>query len=174
MKIRPLFLTVYQRATITRSQKIAFLARRLAERGVRFIQVYHSGWDHHSNVKQNIAKQCKQTDQACAALLKDLKTRGLLEDTLVVWGGEFGRTPMVESSAALGRKRGRDLPASIFHVVGWWWNQSRPNDWRRPTNWDFTRLKTLYTFTTCRQLFFSNSGLITNGSYSDMLVETID
>lgn len=96
--------------------KNCLLARRLAERGVRFIQVYHSGWDHHSNVKQGIAKQCKQTDQACAALLKDLKTRGLLEDTLVVWGGEFGRTPMVESSAALGRKRGRDHHPQAFSM----------------------------------------------------------
>lgn len=84
------------------------LARRLAERGVRFIQVYHSGWDHHSNVEGGVRSQCKQTDQACAALLQDLKQRGMLKDTLVVWGGEFGRTPMVEASAALGRKMGRD------------------------------------------------------------------
>jgi uncharacterized protein (DUF1501 family) len=84
------------------------LARRLAERGVRFIQVYHAGWDHHSNVEGGIKGQCQQTDQACAGLLKDLKQRGLLEDTLVVWGGEFGRTPMVEASGALGRSLGRD------------------------------------------------------------------
>ena len=90
------------------------LARRLAERGVRLIQVYHSGWDHHSNVSGGVRGQCKQTDQACAALLKDLKQRGLLEDTLVVWGGEFGRTPMVESSAALGRSRGRDHHPQAF------------------------------------------------------------
>ncbi|MBP89427.1 MAG: sulfatase [Planctomycetaceae bacterium] len=84
------------------------LARRLAERGVRFIQVYHSGWDHHSNVEGGVRGQCGQTDQACAALLQDLRQRGLLDDTLVVWGGEFGRTPMVEASAALGRTKGRD------------------------------------------------------------------
>ena len=84
------------------------LARRLAERGVRFVQLYHSGWDAHSNVEGNVRKQTKQTDQASAALLMDLKQRGLLDETLVVWGGEFGRTPMVEASAALGRSLGRD------------------------------------------------------------------
>lgn len=90
------------------------LARRLAERGVRFIQVYHAGWDHHSNVKGSLMGQCKQTDQATAALILDLKRRGLLEDTLVVWGGEFGRTPMVEASAALGRSQGRDHHPQAF------------------------------------------------------------
>ena len=90
------------------------LARRLAERGVRFIQVYHAGWDHHSNVEGGVRGQAKATDQACAALIKDLKQRGMLEDTLVVWGGEFGRTPMVEASAALGRKNGRDHHPQAF------------------------------------------------------------
>lgn len=90
------------------------LARRLAERGVRFIQVYHAGWDHHSNVEGGVRGQCRQTDQACAALIRDLKQRGLLEDTLVVWGGEFGRTPMVEASAALGRSMGRDHHPQAF------------------------------------------------------------
>ncbi len=68
------------------------LARRLAERGVRFIQLYHMGWDHHSNLPKQIRNQCRDTDQPSAALLHDLKQRGLLEDTLVIWGGEFGRT----------------------------------------------------------------------------------
>ncbi len=68
------------------------LARRLAERGVRFIQLFHRGWDQHVNLPEAIGKQCASTDQASAALIKDLKQRGLLEDTLVVWGGEFGRT----------------------------------------------------------------------------------
>lgn len=68
------------------------LARRLAERGVRFIQLFHRGWDQHAKLPEEIGKQCAATDQASAALVKDLKTRGLLEDTLVVWGGEFGRT----------------------------------------------------------------------------------
>jgi hypothetical protein len=68
------------------------LARRLAERGVRFIQLYHMGWDHHNNLPAQIRKLCAGTDQPSAALLKDLKQRGLLDDTLVIWGGEFGRT----------------------------------------------------------------------------------
>jgi hypothetical protein len=68
------------------------MARRLAERGVRFIQLYHQGWDHHDNLPKNIAADSKKTDQASAALVMDLKQRGLLDDTLVVWGGEFGRT----------------------------------------------------------------------------------
>ena len=67
-------------------------ARRLAERGVRFIQVYHQGWDQHDNLPQAIQGQAKETDQASAALIKDLKQRGMLDDTLVIWGGEFGRT----------------------------------------------------------------------------------
>jgi len=90
------------------------LARRLAERGVRFVQVYHAGWDHHSDVEGGVRGQCAQTDQACAALIQDLKRRGMLDDTLVVWGGEFGRTPMVESSAALGRSMGRDHHPQAF------------------------------------------------------------
>jgi hypothetical protein len=68
------------------------LARRLAERGVRFVQLFHRGWDQHSNLPREIRAQCRQTDQASAALIQDLKQRGLLEDTLIVWGGEFGRT----------------------------------------------------------------------------------
>jgi hypothetical protein len=68
------------------------LARRLAERDVKFIQLYHMGWDHHVDLPKDIIPQSKDTDQASAALVMDLKRRGLLEDTLVVWGGEFGRT----------------------------------------------------------------------------------
>jgi hypothetical protein len=68
------------------------LARRLAERGVRFIQLYHQGWDQHGDLPRAIRNQCQETDQASAALVKDLKQRGMLDDTLVVWGGEFGRT----------------------------------------------------------------------------------
>ena len=68
------------------------LARRLVERGVRCVQLFHRGWDHHSNLPKNVATRCAQTDQASAALVKDLAQRGMLDDTLVVWGGEFGRT----------------------------------------------------------------------------------
>ncbi len=68
------------------------LARRLAERDVRFIQLYHPGWDHHGGLPGGIRQQCRETDQACAALIRDLKQRGMLDETLVLWGGEFGRT----------------------------------------------------------------------------------
>ena len=68
------------------------LARKLLEKDVKFVQLYHQGWDHHGNLPENMVKQCKDTDQATAAFIKDLKRRGLLEDTLVIWGGEFGRT----------------------------------------------------------------------------------
>jgi uncharacterized protein (DUF1501 family) len=88
--------------------RACLLARRLIERGVRFVNIYHEGWDAHSDVVGNHKNNCSQTDRASAALIKDLKRRGLLEDTLVVWGGEFGRTPMVETNPGLGRSQGRD------------------------------------------------------------------
>ncbi|MEM7475193.1 MAG: DUF1501 domain-containing protein [Planctomycetota bacterium] len=74
------------------------LARRLAERGVRFIQLYHRGWDHHGGIKQGSEFTARLVDQGTAALIKDLKQRGMLDDTLVIWGGEFGRTPMAQGS----------------------------------------------------------------------------
>lgn len=90
------------------------LARRMIERGVRFVQLYHEGWDHHSEVVNGVRDQAGKTDQASAALVKDLKARGLLEDTIVIWGGEFGRTPMVESNPDVGRKLGRDHHPQAF------------------------------------------------------------
>ncbi|MAG55606.1 MAG: sulfatase [Planctomycetes bacterium] len=74
------------------------MARRLVERGVRFIQLYHRGWDHHGGVKNGVARTAGYVDRASAALVKDLSRRGLLDDTLVIWGGEFGRTPMGQGS----------------------------------------------------------------------------
>ena len=79
--------------------RACLLARRMIERGVRFINIYHEGWDAHSDVAGNLRGNCGATDQASAALVMDLKKRGLLDETLVVWGGEFGRTPMVETNA---------------------------------------------------------------------------
>jgi len=87
------------------------LARRLAERGVRFVQLLHEAWDQHSDLTNGIKNNCKDTDQASAALVKDLKQRGLLDDTLVIWGGEFGRTPMVQ-----GGNDGRDHHNRAFSV----------------------------------------------------------
>ena len=72
------------------------LSRRLIEKGVRFVQIFHESWDQHGNLKADIKRNCEVTDRASAALVKDLKQRGLLEDTIIVWGGEFGRTPMVQ------------------------------------------------------------------------------
>jgi uncharacterized protein (DUF1501 family) len=72
------------------------MARRLAERGVRFIQLYHRGWDHHGQIKKNLAVVAGLVDKATAALIKDLKMRGMLDETLIIWGGEFGRTPMAQ------------------------------------------------------------------------------
>ncbi|MEZ6134206.1 MAG: DUF1501 domain-containing protein [Pirellulaceae bacterium] len=94
--------------------RACLLARRMVERGVRFINIFHSGWDAHSNVAGNIRDNCGKTDQASAALVEDLALRGMLDETLVIWGGEFGRTPMVESNPALGRSQGRDHHPQAF------------------------------------------------------------
>jgi hypothetical protein len=91
------------------------LARRLAERGVRFIQLFHKGWDQHTNLPRQIAGQCRDTDQPSAALLTDLNQRGLLEDTLVVWGGEFGRTVYCQGTLTVDNY-GRDHHPRCFTV----------------------------------------------------------
>ncbi len=88
--------------------RACLLARRMVERGVRFINIYNEGWDAHSDVIGNHRGNCQKTDQGAAALVRDLQQRGMLDETLVIWGGEFGRTPMVESNPALGRSLGRD------------------------------------------------------------------
>ena len=94
------------------------LARRLAERGVRFVQLYHRGWDQHNDLPRDLALQCKGTDQASAALVIDLKQRGLLDDTLVIWGGEFGRTVYCQGKLT-DTNYGRDHhPALLHHVDG--------------------------------------------------------
>ena len=85
------------------------LARRLAERGVRFIQLYHRAWDHHGDIEHNMPVAAHETDQASAALVQDLKQRGMLDDTLIIWGGEFGRTPMGQGS-------GRDHHINAFSL----------------------------------------------------------
>lgn len=93
----------------------ALMARRLAERGVRFIQVYHNNWDHHSNVGGRLPDQCKDVDQPCYALLEDLRQRGMLDDTLVIWGGEFGRT--IYSQGGLSKENyGRDHHPRCFSM----------------------------------------------------------
>ena len=90
------------------------LARRLAERGVRFIQLYHRDWDHHNNIPDNLPLKVEEVDRATAALIRDLKQRGMLEDTLVIWGGEFGRTPMSQS----GNGRDHHIKAFSYMMAG--------------------------------------------------------
>lgn len=99
--------------------KNCLLARRLCERGVRFVQIFNKGWDHHQNIYGLLPKSARQVDRACAGLITDLKQRGLLKDTLVVWGGEFGRTPMVQDrNAGSGAKTapGRDHHRECFSI----------------------------------------------------------
>lgn len=96
--------------------RACLLARRMVERGVRFVNIYHEGWDAHSDVAGNLKRNCGATDRASAALVQDLKQRGLLDETLVLWGGEFGRTPMVETNPALGRSLGRDHHPQAFTI----------------------------------------------------------
>jgi hypothetical protein len=91
------------------------LARRLAERGVRFIQLYHPDWDHHAGLPNGIRTLCRETDQASAALVRDLKRRGLLSDTLVIWGGEFGRTNYCQGKL-VGNDFGRDHHPRCFTI----------------------------------------------------------
>ena len=90
--------------------KNCLLARRLVERGVRFVQLFHEAWDQHGNLVGGLKENCKDTDQGCAALVSDLKKRGMLDETLVIWGGEFGRTPMVQG----GGNDGRDHHPNAF------------------------------------------------------------
>ena len=87
------------------------LARRLVQRGVRFVQLFHESWDQHGGLTGGLKQNCGDTDQACAALVKDLKQQGMLDETLVIWGGEFGRTPMVQ-----GGNDGRDHHPNSFSM----------------------------------------------------------
>jgi len=90
----------------------------MVERGVRFVQLYHSTWDDHSNLNANLKTNCDMTDQPAAALIRDLKQRGLLDETLVIWGGEFGRTPMNEVRRGnTPGKEGRDHHRFAFSML---------------------------------------------------------
>jgi hypothetical protein len=102
---------------VTRKGSYAYnclMARRLAERGVRYVQLMHAGWDQHGNLPTQLPTQCRDTDQPSAALVKDLKARGLLDDTLVIWGGEFGRTPFVQGDITNPKSHGRDHHPRAF------------------------------------------------------------
>jgi hypothetical protein len=92
------------------------MARRLVERGVRFVQLMHAGWDQHNSLTTELYNQCRDTDQPSAALVRDLKQRGLLDETLVIWGGEFGRTPFIQGDFANRKRWGRDHHPYAFTV----------------------------------------------------------
>ena len=96
----------------------ALLARRLVERGVRFVQIYHNNWDTHGNVAGRLPDQCKDVDQPCYGLIQDLKQRGLLDETLVIWGGEFGRTIYSQGGLTQDELRPRPPPALLHDVDG--------------------------------------------------------
>ena len=107
----------------------------MIERGVRFVQFMHSTWDDHSDLNKKLKKNCEITDQPTAALLKDLKQRGLLDSTLVIWGSEFGRTPLVQTPWACRRELGpRSSSTGLHHVDGRRRRQAGPGRWqnRRP------------------------------------------
>ncbi len=104
---------VHERGTFAYN---CLMARRLAERGVRFIQVMHAGWDQHNSITTELYNQCRDTDQPSAALVKDLKQRGLLDDTLVIWGGEFGRTPFIQGDLNDRPRWGRDHHPYAFTI----------------------------------------------------------
>jgi hypothetical protein len=93
------------------------MARRLVERDVRFVQVMHAGWDQHNSITTELYTQCKDTDQPSAGLIMDLKLRGLLDDTLVIWGGEFGRTPFIQGDLKDRKRWGRDHHPYAFTIV---------------------------------------------------------
>jgi hypothetical protein len=92
------------------------MARRMAERGVRFVQLMHAGWDQHNSLTTELYTQCKDTDQPSAALVQDLKRLGLLDDTLVIWGGEFGRTPFLQGNISDRKRWGRDHHPYAFTI----------------------------------------------------------
>ncbi len=124
------------------------IARRLLERGVRFVQLMHAGWDQHNNLYTQLEGQCKDTDGPSAALVQDLKERGLLDDTLVVWGGEFGRTPFGQGDPT--KPKGRDHFGKAY---SWWLTGGgiKPGTVYGETDdfaWNITRIR--FMFTTCK------------------------
>ena len=125
------------------------LARKLAENDVRFVQLYHQGWDQHGNLPNDISNQCQDVDQASAALITDLKQRGLLDETLVIWGGEFGRTNYSQGKLTERQLRPRPPPALLHHLDGRRGHQNRHRT-AKPTNSAITSPKTRCTCTIFR------------------------
>ncbi len=134
--------------------RACLLARRMVQRGVRFINIYHEGWDAHSDVVGNHIGNLKATEQATVALVQDLKRLGMLDSTLVIWGGEFGRTPMIESNASFGRCQWTRSPSPGIHDVdGGWWHQSWFSIRQDPTISGSTSLRFPFIRMTCKRPF---------------------
>ena len=141
------------------------LARRMVERGVRFVMLMHASWDQHTYLNRDLKKNCDITDQPTAALIKDLKQRGLLDSTLIVWGGEFGRTPMVEirEDQRSGERGPRSPSARLQHVAGGRRHQRRAGGRQDRRSRASTSSKTRSTCTTCRRRYCSAWASITRG-----------
>ncbi len=106
----------YRKGVFSTFSRNCLLARRLVERGVRFVNIYHASWDHHSELDKGLSFNCRMADQPVAALLKDLKQRGMLDETLVIWGAEFGRTPLGENRVGRDSNTGRDHHPYAFSI----------------------------------------------------------
>ena len=128
------------------------MARRMVERGVRFVQLYHYTWDDHSNLNEKLKDNCQMTERGVAALIKDLKQRDLLDETLVVWGGEFGRTPMNEVRRGINPgKEGRDHHPFGFTMLMAGGGVKPDSFMARPMNWAITPWRIVSTCMTCRR-----------------------
>ena len=127
------------------------LARRLIERDVRFVQLYKRGWDQHNDLPRDLALQCQSVDQPSAALVQDLKQRGLLDDTLVIWGGEFGRTVYCQGKLTDEQLRPRSSSAMLHHVDGGRRHQARSHSRRDRRFLLQRRLRSRCTSTICKR-----------------------
>ena len=151
----------------------ALLARKLSENGVRFVQLYHQGWDQHGDLPYEITKQAKDVDQASAALVTDLKQRGLLDETLVIWGGEFGRTNYSQGKLTKDNY-GRDHHPRCFRSG---WQEvalSRESFMGKRMSLDTMYRKILFMYMIFRQLCYINWGLIMRNWFSSIPVAGTD
>ena len=141
----------------------ALLARRLVERGVRFVQIYHNNWDTHGNVAGRLPDQCQDVDQPCWGLIQDLKQRGLLDETLVIWGGEFGRTIYSQGGLTQAELRPRPPSALLHDVDGRRRHQGRARSTARPTTSRTTSSRIRSTSATSTPRSCTCSASITSG-----------